>query len=138
MRDRPKTLWKPFKISPLCYLTGLKDPAHAAAGPLAGPIMETAVLAELVKTLTHRGLDPRIYFWRTAAGSEVDFLVEVGTRMVPIEVKLSATPRPSMASPIKKLRESLGGKILPGFVVHPGDVRLPLGDGTTALPFGGL
>ena len=33
----------------LCYLAGLKDPDHAAAGPLGGPIFETAVLLQIVK-----------------------------------------------------------------------------------------
>jgi hypothetical protein len=60
--------------------------------------METAVLSEIVKTLTHRGIDPQVYFWRTITGTEVDFVVETGGKLVPIEVKLSATPRPAMAS----------------------------------------
>ena len=57
--------------------------------------METAVLSEIVKTLTHRGIDPHLYFWRTQAGTEVDFVVDTGAGLVPIEVKLSATPRPA-------------------------------------------
>jgi len=122
----------------LCYLTGLKDPEHAASGPMGGPIMETAVLSEIVKTLTHHGLDPQVYFWRTSAGTEVDIVVETGGRLVPIEVKLSATPRSAMASSIKAFREDFGDKALPGYVVHPGDVRLPLGAGLTALPFAEL
>ena len=31
----------------LCYLAGLKDPQHAASGPMGGAIMETAVLSDL-------------------------------------------------------------------------------------------
>jgi hypothetical protein len=85
-------------VGTLCYLAGLKDPEHAASGPLGGAIMETAVLSEIVKTLTHRGIDPQVYFWRTITGTEVDFVVETGGKLVPIEVKLSATPRPAMAS----------------------------------------
>ena len=100
--------------------------------------METAVLSEIVKTLTHRGLDPHVYFWRTSAGSEVDFVVETGGKLVPIEVKLSATPRPVMASAIKRLRRDLADAALPGYVVHPGDTHLPLGPGVTALPFADL
>jgi predicted AAA+ superfamily ATPase len=120
----------------LCHLTGLKDPEHAALGPMGGALMETAVLAEVVKTVTNRGLDPRVYFWRTSTGTEVDIVVEVGGNLVPIEVKLSATPRPAMASSIARFREDFGDKVMPGYVVHPGDVRLPLGGNVTALPFG--
>jgi len=125
-------------VGTLCYLTGLKDPGHAASGPMGGAIMETAVLSEIVKALTHRGIEPRVYFWRTSAGTEVDIVVETEGKLVPIEVKLSATPRPEMASSIKAFQTALGDKTLPGYVVHPGDVRLPLGSKVSALPFSDL
>ena len=76
--------------------------------------METAVLSEIVKTLTHRGQNPQIYFWRTSAGTEVDIVIETGNKLVPIEVKLSATPRPSMAASIKTFREDFGDKAMAG------------------------
>jgi predicted AAA+ superfamily ATPase len=122
----------------LCYLTGLKDPEHAASGPLGRAIMETAVLSEIVKTLTHQGTVPRVYFWRTAAGAEVDVVVETAKGLVPVEVKLSATPQLSMASSIRTFQEDFGERALPGYVVHAGDIRLPLGPKVTALPFGDL
>ncbi|MCK4579948.1 MAG: ATP-binding protein [Dehalococcoidia bacterium] len=122
----------------LCHLAGLKDPQHAASGPMRGAIFETAVLTEIVKTYLHRGEEPRVYFWRTSTGTEVDILVETGGRVVPIEVKLSATPRPAMAKGVVALRADLGERALPGYVVHPGDIRLPLAPGVTALPFAEL
>jgi len=125
-------------VGTLCYLTGLKDPAHAASGPLGGPIMETAVLSEIVKALTHRGIDPQVYFWRTSTGAEVDILIETNGKIVPVQVKLSATPRPAMASSIKTFIEDFGNKAMPGYMVHPGNVHLPLGPNITALPFADL
>ncbi|HPO12516.1 MAG TPA: ATP-binding protein [Candidatus Hydrogenedentes bacterium] len=125
-------------VGMLCYLTGLKDPEHAMAGPLGGAIMETAVLSEIVKTHIHQGTDPHVYFWRTSFGTEVDILVETGGKIVPIEVKLSATPRPAMAVSIKTFQEDFPDTSLPGYVIHSGSVRLPLGPGVTALPFDAL
>jgi len=122
-------------VGTLCYLAGLKDPAHAAAGPMGGAIMETAVLVEIVKTLLHRGDEPQVYFWRTATGTEVDILVEQEGKLIPIEVKLSGTPKPAMAAGIRSLREDLREKVAPGYLVHPGTVHLPLGGKVTALPF---
>lgn len=133
---RPKVYFT--DVGTLCYLSGLKDPDHAASGPMGGAIMETAVLAEIVKTLLHRGVEPRVWFWRTSTGTEVDFLVATDGELVPIEVKLSATPRPAMAAAVRAFGEDLGGKAAPGYVVHPGHVRLPLGSGVTALPFAEL
>lgn len=122
----------------LCFLAGLRDPAHAAAGPMAGAIFETAVLSEIVKTLASRGVEPQVYFWRTSNGTEVDFLVDAGAKLVPIEVKVSATPRPPMAAGITAFHAALDKKAAPGYVVHPGEVYLPLAPGVTALPFTAL
>ena len=91
----------------LCYLVGLRDPLHAMQGPMAGAIMETAVVAELTKAYLHSGDEPRLAFWRTARGSEVDLVVEDQLRLYPIEVKASATPRPEMARGIAELARTL-------------------------------
>ena len=125
-------------VGTLCYLVGLKDPEHAAAGPMGGAIFETAVLAEIVRSLTHRGTDPRVYFWRTMAGTEVDFVVETDDGLVPIEVKLSGTPRPGMAASIRSFQRDLADAATQGYVVHPGEIQLPLGSGVTAIPFSDL
>jgi len=122
----------------LCYLAGLKDSDHAAAGPLGGAIFETAVLLEIVKAFVNRGEEPQVHFWRTSAGVEVDLVVEAGGKLIPIEVKLSATPRPAMASGIRAFQQDLGEKAGPGFVIHPGDIRLPLAPKVVALPFNDL
>lgn len=122
-------------VGTLCHLVGLKDPEHAAAGPMGGVILETAILSEVVRTLTHRGMEPQIYFWRTLAGTEVDFVVKTNAGLVPIEVKLSTTPRSSMASSIMTFHHDLAHETLPGYVVHPGSVQLALGNDTEALPY---
>lgn len=125
-------------VGMLCYLVGLRDPEHAASGPMGGAIMETAVLSEVFATLTHKGLEPQVYFWRTSTGTEVDFIVDSERRLIPIEVKLSATVRQDMASGIKEFQRDLGDRAAPGYVVHPGNVRLPLGPNVTALPIAEL
>ena len=122
----------------LCYLAGLKDPEHAAAGPLGGVIFETAVLLEIVKAFVNRGEEPRVHFWRTSAGVEVDLVVEVDGRLIPMEVKLSATPRPAMANAVRTFQQDAGGKAGPGYVVHPGDVWLPLAPNVVAMPFAAI
>jgi predicted AAA+ superfamily ATPase len=122
-------------VGTLCYLVGLRDAEHAMAGPMGGAIFETAVVGEIVRTLTHRGMDPAVYFWRTATGVEVDLLVDTGESLVPMEVKLSATPTPAMAGGIAALRAALGPRVASGWVVHAGSHRLPLGPDVQALPF---
>ena len=122
----------------LCYLAGLKTAEHAAAGPMGGSILETAVVSEIFKSYWNRGVEPPVWFWRTSTGTEVDVVVESEGRLVPVEVKLSATPVPGMARGIETFRRDLGDRAAKGYVVHPGDVWLPLGPDATALPLADL
>ena len=105
---------------------------------IGGAIKETAVLSEIVKGFLHQGRQPRVHFWRTAAGTEVDFVVEAEGRLMPIEVKRSATPRPARGAGIRAFRRDIDDKAAEGYVVHPGEVHLPLGSGVTAAPFADL
>ncbi len=51
-----------------------------------GRLFENYVLSELLKM----GLTPK--YWRTKTGAEVDFIIETGGELVPVEVKLKAFP----------------------------------------------
>jgi predicted AAA+ superfamily ATPase len=125
-------------VGTLCYLVGLREPESAMAGPMAGAILETAVVGEVLRTLTHRAEAPEVYFWRTAGGEEVDLVVRSRGKLVPIEVKLSATPTRAMARGIEAMRGALGEPVGRGYVVHPGDQVLPLGPHAVSLPFAAL
>lgn len=122
----------------LCHLAGIPNADLARSGPLAGAIAETAVVVEVAKAFWHRGGQPRLGFWRTATGDEVDLLVETPTGLLPIEVKAAATPGAQMARGIHRFREQVANVRPEGYVVHPGDTLLPLGQGVLALPFDAL
>jgi len=122
----------------LCYLAGLRDPGHAAAGPMGGALIENAVVVEVLRTMTHGAEEPQLYFWRTSSGVEVDLVVDTGAALVPIEVKLSATPSRAMAKNIDAFSKEFGESAAKGYVVHPGDTKLPLGPNAIAMPFAEL
>lgn len=122
----------------LCYLVGLRDVEHAAAGPMGGAIFENLVISDLYKSYLHRGEEPSLYYWRTVAGAEVDLIIEIQSGLIPIEIKLSETPRPEMAMELHTFQRDFKEKALPGYVIHPGNVVLPLGLGVTALPLSRL
>ncbi len=125
-------------VGTLCYLVDLKDAEHAMSGPMGGAIFETAVVSEVIRRLSGRGEQPQLYFWRTSTGVEVDLIVETAGKLIPIEIKISATPDRSMARNIVSFRKDLYGQSEKGFVVHPGDVTLPLVPDAVALPFADL
>lgn len=122
----------------LCYLVGLRDVSHAAAGPMGGTLFENLVVSDLYKTYLHRGEEPALYYWRTVAGSEVDLVIDTQSGLIPIEIKLSETPRPEMAKEIRAFQQDFKEKNLPGYVIYPGNMVLPLGQGVSSLPLSNL
>lgn len=103
----------------LCYPVGLRDIEHAASGPLGGAIFENLVVSRLFRIYIHRSEEPALYYWRTAAGSEVDLAIETRDQLVPIEIRQSETPRLEMAKEIVNFQKDFEEKAGQGYVIHP-------------------
>lgn len=56
-------------------------------------LIENLVLCQLLAWRELEVRRPEISYWRTAAGEEVDFVIEWQNRVVPIEVKSGTQPR---------------------------------------------
>lgn len=91
------------------HLQGWRTVEPLLASPQAGPLFETLVLAELVRTRDHLDLPLTLHFWRTKEGEEIDFLVEVHgpghPRWIAIEAKFSNQQVDAMAVPQTLARE---------------------------------
>jgi len=120
----------------LAYLLDLREPGQVVRGVAAGPFFESAVLGQLYRLFVHRGETPRLYFWRTAKGHEVDFVAEVGRTLIPVEAKLTATPSNRDAAAIERFRALFGDRVGRGLVVCLCRETVPLTPTTNAVPFG--
>ena len=75
----------------LCHLLGIRHARDLARHPLRGAIFETFVVGELRKVFLHHGERAPIYFWRDSHGHEVDLIVDLGARRIPVEIKAGST-----------------------------------------------
>lgn len=73
------------------WLLKITSPQQLQEHYLRGGLVESAILAELQKSFYHQGQEPSMYFWRDSHGHEVDCLLDFGTKVVPVEIKASAT-----------------------------------------------
>ena len=133
---RPKVFFLDTGI--LGYLLGLTEPGQVLQGMAAGAMIESAVLGSLYRLLVHRGEVPRLHFWRTAGGHEVDFLLDDGRRLIPVEAKLTATPRPAHAEAIERFQALFGDRAGPGLLVCLCRERFPLTPSVEAVPLDAL
>lgn len=129
----PKLYWLDTGI--VCFLLGLKDEETVLRGPMAGPLFETAVVAEFAKAFLHRGLPPALWFWRSRDGWEVDLLVELGGKLHPVEIKATATPRPAHADAVARWRELAGERAGSGLLVTRAERPSALVPGVRVLPW---
>ena len=68
-----------------------------------GPLLENWVAAELWKALPE---DATLHFWRSASGTEVDFVVARGERILPIEVKAGRLGRPLVSRSLRSFLDA--------------------------------
>jgi uncharacterized protein len=105
----------------LSYLLRIRVPEDIISHPLRGAIFETYVFSELYKAFTHRGETPPLYFWRDRTGHEVDFIVDTGKDLIPLEIKSGETVTASFFDGLKFFI-SQGSPSLPsGVLIHGGE-----------------
>ena len=75
----------------LCWALGIRSAAQLDTHPLRGAIFECWVVSEIVKHHTHRGLAPRLSFFRDQKGHECDLVIEQGDRLTAVEIKSGQT-----------------------------------------------
>lgn len=120
----------------VCALTRQPSAEAAVAGAMGGAFFEGLVLSEAAKVFTVLGRRPDLYFWRSHDGLEVDLLIQVGGRLLPIEVKLTATPTARHLQPLEHFRKLAGERATPtGVLVCRVGERRPLPGGHLALPW---
>ena len=117
------------------YLTEWSSPETLAAGAMAGPMLETHVLGELLKSWWHRGKSPRLYYYRDRDGHEIDFVFVQDQVLYPVEVKKTAGPRRELAQPLAALRR-LKQPVGEGAVVCLCPQSVPLSRDVDAVPVG--
>jgi hypothetical protein len=114
--NRTKRLIK----SPKLYWADTGLALHLAHTAPSGTHLENLILADLLAWRATRTDRAEVCYWRTTGGEEVDFVVETGDRLLPIEVK--STPRPSLRDirHLRSFRAEYPDRSRPGLLLHTG------------------
>ncbi len=99
------------------YLMGLHSPEPLRRGPMIGPLFETMVVSEWVKTFYHRGERPELFYWRSKLGMEVDLIIDRNGRLYPMEIKSTATLLPGHVEALLKWKDLAGKTATQGLVI---------------------
>jgi hypothetical protein len=105
----------------LCYLLRIQNAADLIAHAARGAIFETWVVSEALKNFYNRGAEPDLYFWRDSVGHEIDLLIDLGTKQIPIEIKSGQTIAGDFLTDIDYWRKLAGLLDSTAALVYGGD-----------------
>ena len=115
--------------------TGLALHLSGAEPEEAGGHLENLVLGDLLAWRDARTERADIFYWRTATGEEVDFVVEAGRALVPVEVKATTRPRVADARHLASFRQEYGRRCRTALLLHAGSDVDWLAPGILAAPW---
>ncbi|NOT56454.1 MAG: ATP-binding protein [Deltaproteobacteria bacterium] len=81
----PKLYWADTGLA--AHLAGFTDPRDIYDSRLAGALLENLLFSAFLAWRETVQPKPEIFYWRTAGGAEVDFVIERGPKLLPLEVK---------------------------------------------------
>jgi len=130
--NRTKRLIK----SPKIYWGDTGVALHLAEGAeLSGPHLENLVLSDLLAWRDARLEHAELGYWRSTMGEEVDFVVETGSKLLPIEVKAGAQPRLADATHLRTFRKEYGKKARAALLLHTGSTLEWIAPDVLAAPW---
>lgn len=121
----PKLYWSDTGLA--MHLAGEDEPR--------GCHLENLVLCELLAWRELQIRRPEVLYWRTAAGLEVDFVIESGRKVVPVEVKASARVATSDAKGLEAFLDEYPDVAKGGLLLHTGTETFPLSRRVLAAPW---
>jgi predicted AAA+ superfamily ATPase len=85
-----------------------------------GAHLENLVLSDLISWRGASIPRPEVLFWRTTSGVEVDFVIEHGATLLPIEVKSGTTLRSKDAAPLNVFLKEYSAMAPGGIILYSG------------------
>lgn len=121
----PKLYWGDTGVG--LHLAGKSEPG--------GEHLENLILNDLLAWRDARLERSEILYWRTTIGEEVDFVIETGDQLLPIEIKATGRPRLEDARHLRTFRTEYADKARAGLLLHTGSTLEWIAPDVLAVPW---
>ncbi len=119
------------------YLTEWSSPETLEAGAMSGAVLETWIMAEILKSYWHNGRRAQFYYYRDKDKKEIDLLIVRDGTIYPLEFKKTAAPKKDAIRHFKVL-DKLNMPVGPGGVICLAEMSLPLTSRVQCIPVAAL
>ena len=127
---RPKLYFTDTGLA--AFLTEWSTSEVLAAGAMSGPMFETFVFSEILKSYVHNGVQPNFYYYRDSNKVEIDLIISKNGMLHPVEIKKTANPTNRMTQNFNIL-EKLDKNVGYGSLICLADKPLPLTRSANAI-----
>ena len=121
----PKLYWSDPALA--LWLSGAEAPSAQH--------LENLVLADLLAWRDGQVPRPELMFWRTTSEREVDFVIELGQRLLAVEIKASVQPSHGDTLGLRLFREEYGERFAGGLLLHGGSDTQWMAEDILATPW---
>ncbi len=103
--------------------------------PFYPALVETFLVEEIIQILSISEPQARVYYFRTHAGAEVDLVIELGERLLPIEIKASSSVSPQKLSGLRQFLRDFQNRAPFGLVIYLGQEILEIPPNLLLIPW---
>lgn len=121
----PKYYWTDVGLA--LFLARERDPR--------GEHLENLILQDLLAWRGALVAPPDLFHWRTPKGREVDFVIDDGGRLLPIEVKATTHPSTNDVACLRVFLEEYADRAPAGLLLHSGDQTFRIASNVLAVPW---
>ncbi len=134
LSQKPKGILADSGIA--CYLQLISSPEALAKSMLGSAMFETYCFNMIKGLCASLPIMPNFYHWRTIAGAEVDFILEIDGKFYPIEIKSASTISKHDVRGIETFRDTYPHlNIQMGVIIYGGDHCQQISEHVIAVPW---
>lgn len=110
------------------YLLEIRSTDQMNLDKMRGNLFENMVILEIMKYQFNHGKDADIYFYRDSHQNEIDVILQHQGKLIPIEIKSTATFDASLLKNIHFFQKLVGNRAPLGYLIYNGDLEPRIGN----------
>ncbi len=119
----------------LAHLLGVNSGNLEDNPKISGQLFESFIFQELMKQISWSKTQPKLYYFRTASGKEVDFILQTNDgQIIGLEVKMKETIQNKDFDGLRELMNLTKKQFKAGYVITTGQEMVPFGQKLFTLP----
>ncbi|MCP3874715.1 MAG: ATP-binding protein [Desulfobacteraceae bacterium] len=119
-----------------CYMQRISTPDVIGQHPMIGNLFETYIVMEIIKAVQSWPVKPNFFHFRSYSGAEVDLILEINSKLYPIEIKVKSNPSRRDIMGIRSLKECFPNEnIQKGLVICATESPSYISDDVFAIPW---